>query len=248
MVDLLAAAAKLGAKLPVAVAREIAESKDTVACLRALSPAERREPLMELHRRWQGAPPSSFGVALLTAALAEEERRKTQAIELVWTGPESRLIPVRQTEQVLLEVIRGARARLLVVSYAVYRIGAIRAALCDALDRGVRVRIVLDVEDPENVDGYNPMVAIGRELLSRAEVLFWPREQRLSDAEERRGCLHVKCVAADAERLFISSANLTEQALRLNMELGVLITGGGLAGRIQEHFAEFVARGVLRTV
>jgi phosphatidylserine/phosphatidylglycerophosphate/cardiolipin synthase-like enzyme len=248
VVELVTAAAKLGAQLPVAVAREIAESKDTLACLRALSPAERREPLIDLHRRWQGALAGSFGIALLTASLAEEDRRRSQSIELVWTGPESRLIPVRQTEQVLLELIRGARSRLLVVSYAVYRIGAIRAALCDALDRGVQVRIVLDVEDPENVDGYDPMMAIGRELLSRAEVLFWPTEQRVKDVEGKRGSLHVKCVAADAERLFISSANLTQQALRLNMELGVLITGGGLAGRIREHFAELAARGVLRPI
>src|SRR4051812_6131975 len=102
MIELLAEAARLGAELPVSVAREIAESADLQSCLRCLSPATRREPLMNLYRRWASMAAGTFGVALLTAAIGEEERRRGQSIELVWTGPDSRIIPIRQTEQVLL--------------------------------------------------------------------------------------------------------------------------------------------------
>jgi hypothetical protein len=55
-------------------------------CSHALSPANRREPLVDLFRRWHGLAPDAFGIALLTAAIAEEERRRQQSIELVWTG------------------------------------------------------------------------------------------------------------------------------------------------------------------
>jgi phosphatidylserine/phosphatidylglycerophosphate/cardiolipin synthase-like enzyme len=161
-------------------------------------------------------------------------------------GADSRIIPVRQTEQVLLDLIQCARKHLLVVSYAVYRISRIREALLRAADRGVRVRIVLDVADPDEMDGYNPLLPIREPLLSCAEILYWPKEQRPPHAEGRRGTLHVKCVVADSQRISISSANLTEQAFRLNMELGILITGTRFSREVDEHFTELAGRGVLR--
>jgi PLD-like domain len=43
--------------------------------------------------------------------------------------------------------------------------------------------------------------------------------------------LHAKCAVIDSNLLFLSSANLTEFAFNLNMELGVLIKGGSLPAR-----------------
>ena len=37
------------------------------------------------------------------------------------------------------------------------------------------------------------------------------------------GILHVKCAVADGEWLFLSSANLKQQAFTINMELGMLV-------------------------
>jgi cardiolipin synthase A/B len=48
---------------------------------------------------------------------------------------------------------------------------------------------------------------------------------------------------ADDAQLFMSSANLTEYAMRHNMEMGVLITGGEEPGRVREHLRALVARG-----
>jgi phosphatidylserine/phosphatidylglycerophosphate/cardiolipin synthase-like enzyme len=244
--DLLTEAERLGAELPVAVAQEIAGSNNVRACLEELSPAGRREALLHLFRRRQPMPAGSFGIALLTAAIGGEVGRQQQSIELAWTGPDSNVIPVRQTEQVLLDLIRGARKSLLVVSYAVYRIHSIRDALCEAADRGVRVRIVLDLMDSTDIEGYNPLIAIGDRLVSHAEILYWPKDQRIPDDEGRRGTLHVKCVVADSARMFVSSANLKEQALRLNMELGIVIEGTRHPSDVEEHFTELAARGVLR--
>jgi len=36
----------------------------------------------------------------------------------------------------------------------------------------------------------------------------------------------MKCAVADGEWLFLSSANLTQQAFTINMELGMLVRGG----------------------
>jgi phosphatidylserine/phosphatidylglycerophosphate/cardiolipin synthase-like enzyme len=46
--------------------------------------------------------------------------------------------------------------------------------------------------------------------------------------------------------MFVSSANLTEQAFRLNMELGVLIGGTRHPRDVEEHFAELASSGILR--
>lgn len=56
---------------------------------------------------------------------------------------------------------------------------------------------------------------------------LWPHEQLPVDERGKRGVLHSKCAVADERMLFVSSANLTEHALNLNMELGVLIQGEG---------------------
>ena len=43
----------------------------------------------------------------------------------------------------------------------------------------------------------------------------------------------------------ISSANLTEYALNLNMELGLLVRGGDLPGRVVGHLRRLMREGVL---
>ena len=57
--------------------------------------------------------------------------------------------------------------------------------------------------------------------------------------------MHVKCVAADSEWLFLSSANLTEHAFTINMELGLLIHSGHLPKQIEQHFDRLVAKKML---
>ncbi len=45
--------------------------------------------------------------------------------------------------------------------------------------------------------------------------------------------------------LFVSSANLTEYAMNLNMELGVLIQGGRLPGSVARRFERMIEDKVL---
>ena len=64
----------------------------------------------------------------------------------------------------------------------------------------------------------------------------------------RHGPLHARVAIADGRVMLISSANLTEYALTLNMELGVLIHGGPAPGRVAEHLARLVELGTFRRV
>ena len=50
---------------------------------------------------------------------------------------------------------------------------------------------------------------------------------------------------ADGRTMFLTSANLTEYAFTVNMELGVLITSGTLPKQVETHFDRLIQTGVL---
>ncbi len=189
--------------------------------------------------------PATVLLLLRTALRTARRVREGVQVKLVWTGPETHSIPLRRTEEALLDVIHAARENLLIVSFAVYKAQAIMQALTTTLDRGVQVRICL--EAPEPSDGrmsYDTLTALGQ-VGRRARVYVWPREQRPLGPNGKPGSLHAKIAVADADHLFISSANLTDYAMHLNMEMGVFISGGSLPHRVREHFQELIRAGVL---
>jgi phosphatidylserine/phosphatidylglycerophosphate/cardiolipin synthase-like enzyme len=51
-------------------------------------------------------------------------------------------------------------------------------------------------------------------------------------------------VAADGRWLFLSSANLTEYAFSINLELGVLITGGEQPVLVERQFQQLIVDGL----
>ena len=79
-------------------------------------------------------------------------------------------------------------------------------------------------------------------------VYYWPQESRPKGEGGKTGLLHVKCAVADGHQLFLSSANLTEYAFTINMELGLLITGGKLPGQIDKHFERLIENGTFAKV
>jgi phosphatidylserine/phosphatidylglycerophosphate/cardiolipin synthase-like enzyme len=193
-----------------------------------------------------GISPQSLAAALITASCVEKDHREGQSIEPVWTGPDVGVVPLRRTEQAILQVINSAQQRLLVVSYAVYNIPRIIEALVRAADRGVVINLV--IESPDRIEGrkaYSTLAALGPTVASRCGVYLWPIERRVRDGTGRPGILHVKCAVADGRWLFLSSANLTEYAFSINMELGLLITGGRLPGQVEAHFDMMIELGVL---
>jgi phosphatidylserine/phosphatidylglycerophosphate/cardiolipin synthase-like enzyme len=252
------AATGLASEVPAAYVEALAAALQGEAA----SKAQAVQGIPHLHYRglasefidlWQGraagVAPEAVALALRTAAEAERVHREGQAVELVWTGPGTEAHPFRRTEQAVLQVLDAARARVTLVSYAVYRVPNVCEALVRAARRGVRINVI--VETPDRVEGegeYSTLRALGDEVASCSAVYYWPKERRGQDDRGRLGILHVKCAVADARSLFLSSANLTEYAFTTNMELGVLVTGGRLPGLVQEHFDRLVATGILSGV
>lgn len=190
--------------------------------------------------------PEAVSAALLAASWSEQTHRDSESVELVWTGPDVGVVPLRRTEQALLQVIESATERLTVVSYAVYKIPRICEALIGAADRGVLINVI--IETPNRLEGqntYDTLKAIGPSLAARCGVFLWPSENRAKDGTGKSGILHVKCAVADGRWLFLSSANLTEYAFTLNMELGLLIIGGNMPSQVESQFARMIQTGAL---
>lgn len=210
------------------------------------TPAYRQQvdALLAAWARAPGVRPESLALALEAAAAAASSPDR-ERVCVVWTGPASDAVPVRRTDQALLELVRAARRRLMVVSYAVYRVESIATALIDAAGRGVRVALVLESEVESggglSVDG---AATLGRAVLDCSDLYTWPASLRPSE-RGRLAALHAKCAVADGERLLVSSANLTEFALGLNMELGLLVAGGQVPGRVRDHLENLIGQGVL---
>jgi phosphatidylserine/phosphatidylglycerophosphate/cardiolipin synthase-like enzyme len=190
-----------------------------------------------------------LALALLTAIEVNAFHRQYQKIDLVWTGPESQIIPFRRTDQALLQLINSAEMRILVVSFTVYKAKDIVDALIFAGQRGVSIKILVESreEDTGKLD-YDPIQAFGPEIHNYAEFYNWPMDNRPLSPDGRHGSLHAKVAVADGQRLFISSANLTGYAMNLNMEMGVLIEGGTLPGNVETHFEALIDKDVVRRI
>lgn len=214
---------------------------------------QHRELALSFVDRWQKDASEldarTVVVALQSAALSEQTHRNSQSIELVWTGPDTNESPFRRTEQAILQVLDAAKSQITLVSFAVYRIPNINRALVQAAKRGVRLRVI--VETPDKIEGqgeYDTIKALGQEVAACSTVYFWPKEQRPIGSNNKTGILHIKCAVADSQWLFLSSANLTQQAFTINMELGMLVRGGTMPRMVERQFDILINTGQLKEV
>ena len=119
----------------------------------------------------------------------------------------------------------------------------------EACARGVKVAIVLEspTESAGKV-GFDMATALGSDVVRHATLYTWPADRRPETPVGTRASLHAKCAVCDARQLLVSSANLTEFAFTLNMELGLLVKGGDTPLRVQRHFEQLILRGDLRVL
>lgn len=191
---------------------------------------------------------AEVAAAFEAAAFQEQRIRELANVELVWTGPSISSSGLRNTEQVLLDMIRSARRSIYLITFAAYKVDSLVAALRDALTRGVKIAFVLeDKDESAGKLSLNASPALTGAGLEGATIYVWPLEQRQRNERGGHGSLHAKCVVVDSRRLFVSSANMTEFALTLNIELGVLLTGGDAPRQVERNLTELIRTGVLRT-
>ena len=182
---------------------------------------------------------------MLEVAILAKRTRPTA--EVVWTGPATPVVPVRQTEQVIFDLIERAERRLTVMSFGIFQVPRLIEGLEAALRRAVDVRIILGDRESDAVRAIDQQTCqLGKVVAANAPVYRWPPDRRLRDSGGRSGLMHVKAVVADSRIAFLTSANLTESALELNMELGVLLRGGPVPATIDTLVDSLLESGALQ--
>jgi cardiolipin synthase len=203
------------------------------------------EELVQIVGRWHEAklPISALGGIFAGASSAGELIDAEQSIDIVWTGPKSQHVPVRRTEQALIDLISVAEREIFLVSFVVYEYKPLINALMSAQTRGVIIKAL--VESPKtaggNLDTGNPVKAMQR-ALPDAQVYVWLNR----DAEFELGSVHAKIAIADNRQVLVSSANLTGHAMSKNIEAGFLIKGGNVPGSMREHLQDLIDTKVLQ--
>lgn len=203
----------------------------------------------QLKNAWRATPiltPLELAAALKGASVTTDLLEKREMVEMVWTGPFTGLVASRHTEQVLMEVINSAKDRLFIVSFVAYNIETVMEALQKAIDRNVRVDILLESSkfyggkvDIDSIDAF-------RKGIPAANIYAWSTESKTSG--EWNGAVHAKCAVADGSLAFITSANITRAAMENNMELGVLVRGGNLPEKLERHLEALVTTGVINNI
>ncbi len=211
---------------------------------------EARAALIGLVEKWRkeagAVTPRELAWAIRAANSTDNFHRARQSLELVWTGPVPSASKFRRTDQALLALIEQAKTSILIVTFAAYKVPKITAALAAAVARNVRVTLIVEsMEDSDGKVTLSAMTGLGAEVASVASAYVWPLEHRGTDEVGRHGSLHVKCAVADARVAIISSANLTEYAMNLNMELGLLVHGGDLPRALDAHLRSLIQNRVV---
>ena len=158
---------------------------------------------------------------LQALAIADRESRfVVPRVEPVVTIPDSSF-PVRRTRSVLAELFAGARDEILIAGYQVSDPELI-VLLGEATTRGVRLEFFVDKRQ-----GALATLRAGWPDGARAATV-WVGDLRTS--RYRNASMHAKAIVIDGKRAFVSSANLTRNAMRANVEVGLLVDGEPAAG------------------
>lgn len=110
----------------------------TKAAMSAVVPGTHKTLLRPLLDAWSSEP-SVPGIALATAieSISAATRLANHAeVDVVCTGPDSPLAPVRLTSQVVLQLINSATTRVTISSFSSYKITSVMKVLSAAVARG----------------------------------------------------------------------------------------------------------------
>lgn len=178
-------------------------------------------------------------------------------VDLVTTGPDG-VGANRDTGVVVRELFANATKSVLVAGYAVYQGQLVFQALAHRLQQNPSLRVSMFLDIQRSAGDTSVPLDLVRRFADRFKRQQWPESCPIPDlfydprsldlAQEKRACLHAKCVVVDEEKVFVSSANFTEAAQLRNIEVGVLIESPATANQITAFFTGLVGQRLLLPV
>ena len=174
---------------------------------------------------------------------------RTHLPDLVWSGPELPGVPARDTRRVYEELLSTASASLWVSTYAYFDGPRVFDQLARRMNAVPAMKVMLLL----NIERRRGDTTARESLVRRFADSFWNADwpgwssrpsvyydPRSLDQDGPEGVLHAKAVVADAEAVFVTSANLTDAALDRNIELGILVRDRALAASVIGHFVGLI--------
>jgi cardiolipin synthase A/B len=164
--------------------------------------------------------------------------------EIIWTGPANNRFPVRRLDQVLYDLVSKAQMRIVLVTFAAYRVPLLCDHLTRAVQRGVELTLIIESEEESEGQLTRDAIAAFSDVPLGQNIYYWPVSQRQRNQAGRPGKLHMKCAIIDDVAL-IGSANLTDDAFNRNMELGIIVRERSTVDSISKHFQELIQAQIL---
>lgn len=190
-----------------------------------------------------------LALALLATSAGIEAGRATPDIQLVWTGPDTPKASPRDTLPQMLEMIGRAENSILIVTFAAFKATAIMEALKAAAGRGVKLKIIVEsADDSAGQLSHDSWKAFPESFIKAGCVWFWPIAKRPKNPKGKPGKLHAKCLVIDNREVLVSSANLTDDAMERNIEVGVRCVNLSLAAQLEAKFNSMIEIGSLTLV
>lgn len=158
----------------------------------------------------------------------EHASTRTHLPDLVWSGPELPGVPARDTRRVYQELLSTASTSLWVSTYAYFDGPRVFDELARRMDAVPALKVTLLLNIERRRGDTTPSESLVRRFADSFWGADWPGSSRPSvyydprslEQDGPEGVLHAKAVVADAESVFVTSANLTDAALDRNIELG----------------------------
>ncbi|MGA2851840.1 MAG: DISARM system phospholipase D-like protein DrmC [Terracidiphilus sp.] len=194
----------------------------------------------------------AYSLELLSSAFSERPSIG-DLVDLVMSGPPIVGQGNRGTSVVVSDLFRNAEESILIAGYAVYQGQKVFHDLAERMAErpAVNVRMFLDVQ--RRPGDTSTSAEIVRRFAHRFQSEEWPPGKRypevfydpraLSSDRHKRAALHAKCVVADHEHVFVSSANFTEAAQERNVEVGLLVHSTSVAERLTHFFDALTVSG-----
>lgn len=199
---------------PKAVLDILRNEDSTLAELEGLSKVsgeqETRKICRELHRQILDNPHLFWAARGLAIGLREAGDRS----EVIVASAPIR-IDQRETAGAVASIIGAASESIDICTFVISHIDELQPLFESAVNRGVRIRLLVDRASLKSDDGRKALQNIAQ-VSDKVEIRVW-------NGSEQESTLHAKFLVVDNSSVFLTSANITGRALTNNVELGVIL-------------------------